>query len=131
MFRQNSNLNSRVRYSHTDHSGVVYYARYLDWMEAGRTEFLRHNGISYSEMENKGFFAPVARVEVDYRSSARYDDIITVQTSIEKIGNTSISFVYKFTKEDKLLAEAKTVNVFITKNGKPVRVPDEIRAVLK
>ena len=122
----------RVRYSDTDHFGVVYYARYLDWFEAGRTEILRAKGITYSALEKKGFFAPVVEVKVTYKKPARYDDIVVLETTIENVGNSSIKFNYKvFDKETKeLLVEAYTVNVFITRDMKPVRIPDEVRDVL-
>ena len=119
----------RVRYSDTDHFGVVYYARYLDWFEAGRTEILREHGTNYADLEKKGVFAPVVEVKVNYKVPAKYDQIVIVETEIEKIGNTSIKFNYKvFNKENmKLLAEAYTVNVFINKDMKPVKVPEEVK----
>lgn len=125
-------LKYRVRYSHTDHFGVVYYARYLDWFEAGRTEILRDNDVSYAGFEKKGLFAPVVHLEVDYHHPARYDDIVVVETSITKIGNTSVEFNYRVMRESDhlLLAEAKTVNVFVTKIGKPIKVPPEVRKIL-
>ena len=123
----------RVRYADTDHFGVVYYARYLDWFEAGRTEILRNKGITYADLEKKGLFAPVVEIKVNYKKPARYDDIIELETEIENIGNSSIKFNYKvYNKETKeLLAEAYTVNVFINKDMKPQRIPDEVRDVLK
>lgn len=123
----------RVRYSDTDHFGVVYYARYLDWFEAGRTEILRAKGITYSELEKKGFYAPVVEIKVNYKKPARYDDIVELETSIEHIGNSSIKFNYKvFNKKTReLLAEAYTVNVFINKEMKAVRISDEVRGVLE
>ncbi len=122
----------RVRYSDTDHFGVVYYAHYLDWFEAGRTEILRAKGIAYSELEKKGLFAPVVEVKVTYKKPARYDDIVVLETTIENIGNSSIKFNYKVLnkKTRELLAEAYTVNVFINKDMKSVRIPDEVRNVL-
>jgi acyl-CoA thioester hydrolase len=124
----------RVRYSDTDHFGVVYYANYLNWLEAGRTEILRDNGITYSELEKKGMFAPVVRLEVDWKDSARYDDFVIVETRIDKIGNSSVQFSYdlyrKGLEKNHLLATAKTVNVFITRNGEKVTVPEEIRKIL-
>ena len=119
----------RVRYSDTDHFGVVYYARYLDWFEAGRTEILREHGTNYADLEKKGVFAPVVEVKVNYKVPAKYDQIVIVETEIEKIGNTSIKFNYKvFNKENmKLLAEAYTVNVFINQDMKPVKVPEEVK----
>jgi acyl-CoA thioester hydrolase len=122
----------RVRYSDTDHFGVVYYARYLDWFEAGRTEILRARGITYAELEKKGYFAPVVEIKVNYKKPARYDDIVELETTIESVGNSSIKFNYKvFNKATKeLLVEAYTVNVFITRDMKSVRIPDEVRDVL-
>lgn len=122
----------RVRYADTDHFGVVYYARYLDWFEAGRTEILRAKGITYAELEKKGLFAPVVEVKVNYKKPARYDDIVELETSVEHVGNSSIKFVYKvFNKKTKeLLCEAYTVNVFINKEMESVRIPDEVRRVL-
>jgi len=123
----------RVRYSDTDHFGVVYYARYLDWFEAGRTEILRAKGITYSELEKKGLFAPVVEIKVNYKKPARYDDIVELETSVEHVGNSSVKFVYKvFNKETKeLLAEAYTVNVFINKEMESVRIPEEVRTILQ
>ena len=122
----------RVRYSDTDHFGVVYYARYLDWFEAGRTEILRDHGITYADLEKQGFFAPVVEIKVNYKKPARYDDIVVLETTVESIGNSSIKFLYKVLdkKTNELLAEAYTVNVFITKEMKSVRVPDDVRGAL-
>jgi len=127
-----NNTEHRVRYSDTDHFGVVYYAKYLDWFEAGRTEILREKGITYADLEKKGIFAPVVEVKVNYKSPGRYDDIILLETEIVKIGNTSIKFDYKVLrkKDKKLLAEAYTVNVFINKDMKPVPVPEEIKKLI-
>ncbi len=123
----------RVRYSDTDHFGVVYYARYLDWFEAGRTEILRAKGVTYSELEKKGLFAPVVEIKVNYKKPARYDELVEVETSVEHVGNSSVKFAYKvFNKNTReLLCEAYTVNVFINKEMKPVRIPDEVRNVLE
>lgn len=130
------NLNKtkhRVRYADTDHFGVVYYARYLNWLEAGRTEILRDNGISYADYEKKDMFAPVVKLEIEYKNPIRYDEIAVIETKIEKIGNSSVEFSYKITREsdNMLIATAKTVNVFITKKGEKVRVPDEVREIIR
>ena len=122
----------RIIYADTDHFGVVYYARYLEWFETGRTEILRENGITYAELEKKGCFAPVVEVKVNYKAPAKYDNIIVLETEITKIRNISIRFDYKvFNKADmKLLAEGYTVNVFINKDMKPIKVPEEIRKLV-
>ncbi len=125
-------IEKRVRYADTDHFGVVYYGRYLEWLEEGRTEILRDNGISYADFEKKDMFAPVVKVEIEYKNAPQYDDIIVVETKIDRIGNSSIDFEYKvYRKNDKLLiATGKTTNVFITKDRKKISVPDEVRKIL-
>ena len=123
----------RVRYADTDHFGVVYYANYLNWLEAGRTEILRDNGITYADLEKQGIFAPVVKLEMEYKAPAGYDDIVVVETRIAKVGNSSVEFHYDIRRKsgNLLLATGKTVNVFISRDRKPVRVPDEIRSILK
>lgn len=85
----------RVRYADTDHFGVVYYAKYLDWFEAGRTEILRVKGITYADLEKQGLFAPVVEVKVNYKKPPKYDDLVILETTIENIGNFSIKFLAK------------------------------------
>jgi acyl-CoA thioester hydrolase len=122
-------IEERVRYKDTDHFGVVYYGTYLNWFEAGRTEILRDNNITYADLEKKGFFAPVVEIKVNYKAPARYDDLVIIETTIEKIGNSSIKFNYKIynKKTKQLLTEAYTINVFINKSMKPVPIPKEIK----
>jgi len=122
----------RIRYADTDHFGVVYYARYLNWFEAGRTEILRKNGITYADLEKEDYFAPVVEVKVNYKAPARYDEIVVLETEIAKIGNSSVRFNYKVFKKEgmKLLAEGYTVNVFINKSMKPVPIPEEIKKLV-
>ncbi len=123
----------RVRYVDTDHFGVVYYARYLDWFETGRTEILRVNGITYADLEKRDLFAPVVEIKVNYKKPPRYDDVVVLETSVDAIGNSSVKFNYKVSdkKTDELLAEAYTVNVFINREMKPVRIPDDVRKALE
>jgi len=67
-------------------------------------------------------------VKCTYHDSAKYDDILTIETSIEKIGNSSIKFLYKILRENTLLAEGYTVNVFVDmKTKKSSRIPDKLR----
>lgn len=123
---------TRVRYADTDEAGVVYYGAYARWLEIGREELLRENGISYKEYADKGIHAPVVKLEINYKAPTSYDDLILIETSIEKIGNSSVTFVYRITRkqDNLLLAEAKTVNVFINKKREKVSVPDEVKRIL-
>ena len=121
----------RVRYEETDRMGVVYYGNYLVWFEIARTEFFRALGILYRELEEKdGLRLMVAQAECVYRSPATYDDVVTVQTDISEIKNSSLSFSYKVFCGARLLAAGKTSHVFTNKEGRPVRIPDGVRKAI-
>ncbi len=123
----------RVRYGETDQMGVVYYGNYALYIEQGRTEWLRAMGISYKWMEAHGIMLPVVHFSIDYKASAYYDDWITVETDLAKTPNVKIEFEYKiFNEENKLLAKARTILVFIDKStGKIVKAPDYLLEKLK
>ncbi len=109
----------RVRYAETDQMGVVYYANYLVWFELGRVELLRSAGLAYSKLEiDHGCILPVIEARCRYRSPARYDDEILIETRIAMVRGSVIKFVYRIyrnanqeEKERKLLAEGETVHV--------------------
>jgi len=127
-------IEQRVYYADTDHGHVVYYANYLKWFEIGRTELLRDYGFNYVDFEKKGLIAPVVEVKCNYKEPARYNDLIIIKTTIVNIGNSSIKFNYKIIrkKDNKLLAEGYTVNVFVNINTrKSTKIPDELRKVLR
>ncbi len=125
-------VEQRVYYADTDHGGVAYYASYLRWFEIGRTELLRELGILQDELFGQGILLPVAQVKCEYKSPAVHDDILTIHTTIEKIGNKSIFFVYEVRrkKDGALLANGHTVNVFARANVS-VEIPPPVRAKLE
>ncbi len=122
-------LEIRIRYAETDQMGVCYYSNYLVWFEMGRTEYFRSLGLVYTEFEKKGLFLPVGEVYCRYHKPLRYDDLIVVRTWIKKIGRTSMQFAYKIMKkgESEIIAEGYTTHVFVNKDMKPCRIPNEIR----
>lgn len=121
-----TSLELRVRYGETDQMGVVYYGTYPDYLEQGRTEWLRDLGFSYRAMEEQGIMLPVVRMEIDYLKPARYDDLITITTSLRTIPSFKIEFDYQIhDQEGNLLATAYTALVFVSsKTGKLMRAPD-------
>ena len=91
---------------------------------------LRSAGLTYAEFEKQGIVAPVVHAEIDFKEAPKYDDIVEIHTTLEAIGNSSITFSYEIKAGDKVFAIAKTVNVF-TKDKKKVSVPEEIRKLLQ
>jgi acyl-CoA thioester hydrolase len=121
----------RVPYADTDQMGMVYYANYLVYFERGRTEWLREHGLTYRDLEEKGFYFPVIECSVKYNASARYDDMITVRTVLSDIGSASVEFTYEIVRDDKQLATGKTRHPLVNKGFRPVRIPADIRTVLE
>ena len=115
----------RVRYGETDQMGVVYHANYAVYFEVGRTEWLREFGLSYSGMEAEGIMLPVISLSINYKNSARYDDVLKVKTTLKKMPTASIEFNYELRNEsDILLATGHTILAFIdTKRNRPTRCP--------
>ncbi|MDR1696021.1 MAG: acyl-CoA thioesterase [Endomicrobium sp.] len=124
-------LQIRIAYADTDQMGMVYYGNYLTFFERGRTEFLRESGLEYKIIEEKGFYFPVIHAECDYYYPAKYDDLITIETSLTEITAASITCSYKVKLGDKLLATGKTKHPFVNKSLKPVRFPKDIREIME
>ena len=122
----------RVRYEETDTMGVVYYAKYMVWMEVGRVGLLRDIGFGYGEWVRRGLEFPVVQAHADYKSPARFDDEILVKTRIASIGSSSIRFeneIYKL-PEEALIATGHTVHVLTDKMGEKAPFTPELRALL-
>lgn len=124
----------RVIYGDTDRMGVVYYANYLRYFEAGRNEWFRAQGARYREVEaEQGILLPVVEANVRYHRSARYDDLLRVETRVTEIRRASVRFDYRVVREedDALLAEGHTVHACIDREHKPRRLPEPILAILR
>ena len=120
----------RVTYAETDAMGIVYYANYLRWLEVGRTELMRSLGIAYKEMEDRGAFLPVSEVFCKYHASARYDDILIIETAVDFLRRASIQFSYRILRKSDgtLLITGSTLHAFVDREGKIVKVPPALRA---
>ena len=122
----------RVIYGDTDQMGVVYYANYLRWFEAGRTEFLRAKGLSYSEFEaREKLVLPVAEAGVKYLNGARYDDLVTVETRMVLARRASARFEYAIKRGEDLLATGFTVHACVDGKGRIRRLPEDFAARMK
>ncbi len=122
----------RVIYGDTDRMGVVYYANYLRFFEAGRNEFIRAKGMRYRDFEEQHrLVLPVVEAGVSYRQPARYDDLVAVETSITEVRRASARFGYRLVRDDgTLLATGHTVHACVDLDGRPRRMPEELLARL-
>ena len=123
----------RVLYADTDMMGVVYYGNYGRLYEMSRTEMIRELGLPYIELEHEGIVMPVFSVEAKYRNVIRYDELITIETTVEKLPAARMEFFHRIYNEDGRLAhEAKVVLVFLDmQTNRPVRAPERLVKLLE
>jgi acyl-CoA thioester hydrolase len=123
----------RVRYGETDQMGVVYHGNYALYLEMGRIEWLRKLGISYKLMEENGIMLPVVSLNINYKKSAGYDDVINVKTQLKNKPTAKIEFDYEITNEQgEILTIASTTLVFIDmKTKRPMKAPEYILNALE
>jgi acyl-CoA thioester hydrolase len=122
----------RVRYSETDQMGVVYHGSYLPYFEIGRVEWLRNKGVSYKALEESGIGLPIVSLTLNYKKSARYDDLLTVKTKFKKYAGVKIELECEIWNENnELLTTGDFTLVFIDlKTGRPVVPPAYIIALM-
>ena len=120
-------LNLRVRYAETDQMGVAHHSSYFVWMEAARTELLREFGLSYRELEERGYLLPVVEAHCRFSRSVRYDDVITIESSLEQLRGASLRIGYRIFRagdENPTVAEGYTLHAFTNREGRVVKTPD-------
>lgn len=123
----------RVRYGDTDQMGFAYYGHYLRWFEIGRAEMLRSLGRSYARVEAEdGVSLPVLEAHCRYLRPARYDDAVAIETGVETLGRASVRFRYRVSNAEsgERLAEGWTEHCFMSREGRPVRPPAPLSALL-
>jgi acyl-CoA thioester hydrolase len=117
----------RVRYAETDRMGLLHHANYLVYFEQGRTELLRSCGLAYKDLEDQGYFLVLTKVEVRYRSPARYDDLLTLQTTVVRTTTVRIDHRYALLRDSTLLAEGTSTLACVDRDGRVQPLPDMLR----
>ncbi|ATB48743.1 acyl-CoA thioesterase [Corallococcus macrosporus] len=124
----------RVIYGDTDQMGVVYYANYFRYFEFARSEYFRARGGSYAELERSGALLPVAEASCQYKASARYDDLLVIQTTVSELRRASIVFTYALFRDGAprtLLCTGRTRHACVGRDGRPTRLPDALIRLLE
>ncbi len=121
----------RVIYGDCDSMAIVYYSNYLRLFEIGRTELLREQGLTYREVEDKGFFLPTTEAYVKYTKPARYDDLLTIETVIGFVKRASSRFDYTIYREEDIIVQGYTIHACLDRNDRIVRFPDFLLSILK
>ncbi|MBA8900191.1 tol-pal system-associated acyl-CoA thioesterase [Phyllobacterium sp. P30BS-XVII] len=122
-------LLARVYYADTDFSGIVYHGRYLEFLERGRTDYLRLLGVHHSELADgkhgESIVWVVRRMEIDFKGAARIDDVLTVETRTAEISGARVKMAQAIKRGDDLLISATVEAALINNAGRPRRFPAE------
>jgi acyl-CoA thioester hydrolase len=122
-----NHLQIRIYYEDTDCGDVVYYANYLKYMERGRTELLRDMGFELADLHKQDTLFVVAEAQIKYHSSARYNDVLDVATSIMEHSSVTITFHYEiFNQKGALCVSGDVKAACVDRKGKVKRIPGEI-----
>ena len=117
----------KVYYEDTDAGGIVYYANFLKYLERARTEALFSIGFSNKKVQEKfGSLIIVKSCNIEYKKSAFLEDELTIRSFVKSITKTSFFMNQIITKGEEVIVEAQVHLVFVNKDGKPVKIPDDI-----
>ena len=115
----------RVRYAETDRMGLLHHANYLVYFEQARTDLLRAKGVTYKDMEDRGFFLVVAKAEVKFKSPAHYDDVLVIRTTVVRSTPVRLEHKYEvFGPAGKVVAEGLTTLACVDRAGRLQAMPD-------
>lgn len=119
-------IDIRVRYCETDAMGFLHHANFVNYYEMGRTELLRAQGGSYRAIEEAGLFLVVVKLDCRYHAPARYDDLLTLETTVVRTSAVKIEHSYRLFRGDQLLATANSVLACVDRAGRVQRLPDSL-----
>jgi len=117
----------RVRYPECDPMGYLHHSVYLQYFEIGRVEMLRAMGFSYADLERRGTFFVVVKVDVRYKSPARYDEELTLTTRVEKQTYVRYDHSYELRRGETVLAMASTTIACVDRDGHVIQIPAAMR----
>lgn len=122
----------RVVYAECTLGNHVYYARYLDLLEAARGEFFRGLGATLLDWQGRGFMFPVVEAHLRYKALARYDDRLSVEVWVTAVEKVRLNFAYRITKQTgELVLDGETLHVCMNLEEKMKRLPEELVAALR
>lgn len=119
----------RVRYAETDQMGIAWHGEYLAWFEVGRTDLLRGCGCTYRDLEAQGLRLPVIEVQARFLRPALYDDVLEIRTRLTDLRKVRVTFAYEVLRDgtEGPLATGSTSHAALDREGRPCRIPEDLR----
>lgn len=124
-------IEKTIYYHDTDCGGVVYYANYLKYMEEARTEYFRTRGIELPKLAESNIWFVVARVEIEYKSPARYQDRLRIFVAVEEARLSTVKFSHVIKRGETTVAISATTLVCVGSNFRPTPLPEQVKKALK
>tara|TARA_B100000700_G_scaffold147038_1_gene163868 strand:+ start:893 stop:1288 length:396 start_codon:yes stop_codon:yes gene_type:complete len=123
--------NTKVYYEDTDAAGIVYYANYLKFLERARSEAIYSIGLTNKKLLNDyGTIIIVKSCKIDYKSPAKFEDLLEIISKIKTIGKSSFTMDQIIKRKDETISESEVVLVTVNAEGKPIRIPDVLNKFL-
>lgn len=122
----------RVRYKETDQMGIAHHSNYVVWFEVGRTDLCREAGMTYREIEDRGYVLVVTEIGCKYRSPFRYDDEVVIRTEVAQLGSRAMQFGYELFRGDERCASGFSRHFWLDRETRrPVVAPADIIALFE
>jgi acyl-CoA thioester hydrolase len=123
----------RVRYAETDQMGIVHHAVYVEWLEEGRSHWMRAHGTSYVALEAEGLFMAVSEIQLRYHRPARYDQRVTIRCWVEEVRSRLLKYGYEVLEADSglLLVNGYTRHICMNSAGKATQIPSQWLELLR
>ena len=123
--------NTKVYYEDTDAAGIVYYANYLKFLERARSEAIYSMGLTNKKLLNDhGTIIIVKSCKIDYKSPAKFEDLLEIISKIKTIGKSSFTMDQIIKRKDEIISESEIVLVTVNAEGKPIKIPDVLNKFL-
>lgn len=107
--------------------GFLHHAQYFVYFEQGRVELLRHQGLSYKEIEDQGFFLVVVKLDCRYRKPAHYDDLLMLRTILVRTSQVKVEHRYELYRGDEMIAEGSSTLACVDRAGQIQRLPEALQ----
>ena len=117
----------RAQYYETDRMGIIHHSNYIRWMEEARIDFLRQQGIRYSDLEAGGLVSPIFEVNCRYKRMVRFEEIVAVEVSVAKYSGVKLVLSYRMTNEStgEICAEGESTSCFMNSDGRLISLKKE------
>lgn len=122
----------RVPYVDVDRMAFVYHSHYIEYFDMARTAMMRELGLPNIQLEEEGIALPVVDINIKYKMPAKYDDVLTIRTSVQEMPGVTITFHYEVLRDEALLCKASVKLAFMnSETSKACRPPKKLIDLFK